>query len=476
MTGEAVRADTMGPLGRRFVAAFALVALLAVALVTAAALVGTNRGLSSQSDQERHQAAGQVAAAAANAYARSGGWGRVDLGRADALASGAGAVLVVRDTGGDVVWPDTGRPGGRGPMTGMGMMGSGPVEVTAPVSVSGQRVGEVVLRFRPSSTSGRPVAWAWILVAAVAALALALVSAWFVSRHLTRPVTALTAAARSFAAGDRDAFVGTRGVGELAELADAFDDAVTAVGDAERSRQQMAADVAHELRTPLAALQAGLEELRDGLAPADPEALARLHDQALRVSRVVGDLDALFAAEGTRTAVRRDRVDLVEVARHETAARAAQLRVAELELLTSFPSHPVWVRGDAERLHQVLGNLLENCVRHCRPGDRVTVEVSPEAPSLAVADTGPGIDPDDLEHVFDRFWRGARQSGRPGSGLGLAVVRGLVEAQGGTVSAQSDGTSGTAVTVRLPSWSSRPQQPVSGARPSPDGLRGSPAS
>jgi two-component system sensor histidine kinase BaeS len=476
MTGESLRAETMGPLGRRFVAAFALVALLAVALVTAAALVGTNRGFSSQSDHQRHQAAEEAGAAAADAYRRAEGWGRADLGRASALAAGAGAVLVVRDRAGDVVWAGSGHSGGRGPMPGMGMMGRGPVEVTAPVTVSGERVGTVGLRFRPAVTSGRPVAWAWILAAAVAALVLALVSAWFVSRHLTRPVSALTAAARSFAAGDRSAFVRTRGVGELGELADAFDDAVTAVRTAERSRQQMAADVAHELRTPLAALQAGLEELRDGLAPADPQALAMLHDQALRVGRVVRDLDALFAAEGTGTGVRRDRVDLVEVASQEVAARAAQLRVAELTLVTALPPDPVWVRGDAERLHQVLGNLLENCVRHCRPGDRVTVTVDADGPALAVEDTGPGIAPADLEHVFDRFWRGPTQTGRPGSGLGLAVVRGLAEAQGGSVSAQSDGRSGSTFTVTLPAWRDAHRGPRERAAPVPGAVPRSPAS
>ena len=96
-----------------------------------------------------------------------------------------------------------------------------------------------------------------------------------------------------------------------------------------------------------------------------------------------------------------------------------------------MPDEPVVVTGDPERLHQVLGNLLENCVRHCRPGDRVTVRVAggPHGPALTVADSGPGIEPADLPHVFERFWRGPHQEGEPGSGLGLAVVRSLVRAR-----------------------------------------------
>lgn len=446
-------ADTLGPLGRRVLAAFALVSLLTVALVAVAGLVGSDRGLSSQSQAQRHAVAVRTAAAAADAYAAAGGWDGADLRRAGSVAEGGGGTLVVRDADGTLVrWTGRGSHGGMPGMAGMAMMATG--RATAPVLVGGDVVGRVVLGFTSASTtSGRPVAWAWILGAALAALLLALFAAWFVSRRLTRPVVALTQAARSFAAGDRDAVIAERGPGELGELADAFEEAMIAVRRAEGSRERMAADVAHELRTPLAALQAGLEELRDGLVPADPEVLARLHDQSLRVARIVGDLDALSAAEGSSRAVRHDRVDLVQVSRDEAAARAAQLRAAGLAVHLELPREPVWVDGDGQRLHQVLGNLLENCVRHCRAGDSVTVRVGPPqgaTATLEVADTGPGIVPDDLPHVFDRFWRGPRQEGRPGSGLGLAVVRSLVEAQRGAVRVDSDGRSGTTVTVTLP--------------------------
>jgi two-component system sensor histidine kinase BaeS len=446
-----VTADALGPLGRRVLAAFALVSLLTVALVAVAGLVGSDRGLSSQSRAQRHAVAVRTAAAAGDAYADAGGWEGADLRRAGSVAEGGGGTLVVRDADGTLVG-STGR-GPHGGMPGMGMMAAAG-RATAPVRVGGDLVGEVVLGFPSASTStGRPVAWAWILGAAAAALLLALFAAWFVSRQLTRPVVALTRAARSFAAGDRDAVIVERGAGELGELADAFEEAMTAVRRAEASRSRMAADVAHELRTPLAALQAGLEELRDGLVPADPEVLARLHDQSLRVARIVGDLDALSAAEGSARAVRHDRVDLVQVSRDETEARAAQLRAAELAVHLDLPREPVWVDGDGQRLHQVLGNLLENCVRHCRAGDSVTVRVGPPdgaTATLEVSDSGPGIAPDDLPHVFDRFWRGPRQEGRPGSGLGLAVVRSLVEAQHGAVGVASDGRDGTTVTVTLP--------------------------
>jgi two-component system sensor histidine kinase BaeS len=455
MTGE-----TLGPLGRRFLLAFAAVTVVAVTLVALAALVGADRGLSSQSDSERRAVATRVAQAAADAYRVAGGWERADLGRAQALAAGGGAALVVLGPDGTVVWSPVGEQGHHG---GMGMdrgqgLGMQAGRTTADVTVGGRSVGQVVLGFGPTAVqTGRPVAWTWIIVAAVAALLLAFLAAWFVTRQLTRPVTALTQAARSFAAGDRSAVVPRRGTGELADLADAFEDAVEAVRRAEEGRSRMAADVAHELRTPLAALQAGLEELRDGLAPADAAHLARLHDQSLRVTQIVGDLDALFAAEGASRAVQRASVDLALLAEQEVAARGAQMRAAGLEVTLEVPGQDgVWAHGDQQRLHQVLGNLLENCVRHCRPGDTVRVRVTTAVPgqtgtvALTISDTGPGIPPDELPHVFDRFWRGARQAGRPGSGLGLAVVRSLVEAQGGSVTAESDGRRGSTFTVELP--------------------------
>lgn len=450
--------DTLGPLGRRFLLAFAAVTLAAVTLVAGAALVGTDRGLTSQSDTERRAVATRVAQAAAAAYRVSGGWEHADLGRAQALAAGGGAELVVLGPDGTVVWSPAAERGHHGAM-GMGRgqsMGMQAGRTTTDVMVDGQAVGQVVLGFGPTTVqTGRPVAWTWIIVAALVALLLAFAAAWFVSRQLTRPVTALTQAARSFAAGDRNAAVPQRGTGELADLADAFDDAVEAVRRAEEARSRMAADVAHELRTPLAALQAGLEELRDGLAPADAAHLARLHDQSLRVAQIVGDLDALFAAEGASRAVQRAPVDLALLAEQEVAARAAQMRAAGLEVTVEVPEDGVWAQGDPQRLHQVLGNLLENCVRHCRAGDAVRVQVAAAASAaadrveLTVSDTGPGIPPDELPHVFDRFWRGARQAGRPGSGLGLAVVRSLVEAQGGRVTAESDGRSGSTFSVEL---------------------------
>ena len=239
--------------------------------------------------------------------------------------------------------------------------------------------------------------------------------------------------------------------GELGELASTFDRMAEELARAEQVRRQLAADVAHELRTPLAALQAGLEELRDGLATPDPARLAGLHDQALRLGRVVGDLAELSAAESAALSLRMSDVDLAEVARAVLAARDAQLRAAGLQVNAEL-HQGVLVRGDADRLHQALGNLVANAARYCRPGDQVTARVRAADGQgvVEIADTGPGIPPDDLPHVFDRLWRGHASAATSGSGIGLAVVRELVTAHGGTVTATSPPDGGATFTIHLP--------------------------
>jgi signal transduction histidine kinase len=438
------------PLGRRLLAAFAVVALSSVVILTAAALIGTDLGLSAARQQGRQQAAGRAAAAIAAAYAAAGSWEHADLAPARAIAEGAGAALAVISADGTVISSPGAGPGGWGG-PGRGNSLAGPGGITTDVVAAGHVVGEVRLRFTDGGTAGRDIAWDWIAAAAAAALVTALAVSWLVTRRITRPVREVTRAARAIGGGQRTARARVTAPGELGELARAFDSMADEVDRAERACRHLAADAAHELRTPLAALAAGLEELRDGLADPSPARLVALHDQALRLSRIVGDLGDLAAAESAGMSMRRAEVDLAELAQAVLAASAPQLRAAGLTVRADL-APGITVRGDAGRLHQVLGNLLANTARYCRPGDEVTLAVraGPETAVAEVRDTGPGIPREDLPHVFDRFWRGAAARSVPGSGLGLAVVRELVTAHGGTVQAASPPSGGSVFTVRLP--------------------------
>ena len=436
------------PLGRRLLAAFLFVALSSVAVLTAAALVGTAQGLTSAQQSDRRQAAARTAEAAATAYERAGGWAGADLTAASAIAGAAGARLIVQDNDAQMVWPGRGMGPG---MQGMHSDTAAAAVVQAPVLAGGQTVGSVRLAFTTTDTAGRAVAWSWVLGAAAVALLTALAAAGYVTRRLTRPLQALTGAARRFAAGEPGARAATGGPGELGELADAFDTMADDLVRADQVRRSLAADVAHELRTPLAALQAGLEELRDGLREPDTERLATLHDQTLRLGRVVQDLADLSAAESAALSLHRTDTDLTEIARTALAAHQAPLDAAGLhtdaDLTVALPVH-----ADPDRLHQAITNLLANAARYCRPGDHVTIRGHRQGDQavLEIADTGPGVPADELPHVFQRLWRGQHARSVAGSGIGLAVVRELVTAHGGTVSAASPAGGGTTITIQLP--------------------------
>lgn len=473
--GSSERSGPLGPLGRRLFVAFLFVALSSVITLTVAALIGTGLGLSSARQADRELVAGRAARSVALAYAGAGGWSGADLRPARAVADGAGAMLIVLAEDGTLVTgtePGAGRGMNPtpGPMRhGMGE-GSGRV-ATADVVVGGRTVGSVRLRFETPADSGpRRVAWVWIAVAAVVALGVALAMSWYITRWLSAPLLGVTRTARAIAAGDRTARTGVTAPGEIGELARAFDGMADEVQRVERVRRHLAADVAHELRTPLSALQAGLEELRDGLAEPDLARLAALHDQALRLGRIVGDLAELAAAESAALSLRPAPVDLGELAAAVLADRDPELRAAGVKVHADLPSGVV-VNGDSGRLHQALGNILANTARYCRPGDSVTVEVRAEreAAVVDIADTGPGIPSADLPHVFDRLWRGQGSGRVSGSGIGLAVVRELITAHGGTVSVESDGTAGTRFTIRLPALA-----PVRSASSAPSALSAPP--
>jgi two-component system sensor histidine kinase BaeS len=203
-------------------------------------------------------------------------------------------------------------------------------------------------------------------------------------------------------------------------------------------------------------VQAGLEELRDGLVEPTPEGLAGLHDQSLRLGRVVADLAELSAVETAGLSVHPARVDLAQIARDALSLGEPQLRAAGLNVIAEL-GEPAVVLADADRLHQAVGNLLANAARYCSPMDTVSLAVSVDGGEavLRVADDGPGIPADELPHVFDRLWRGRAAEQVAGSGIGLALVREIVAGHGGSIAAASPPGEGTTITIRLPSAPAR---------------------
>lgn len=411
------------------------VAVVAILGVSIAALIGTQRGFIASESTDRQRVAEQVAIAAGIAFTDADGWERADLSAAEALADAANARLLVR--------PEFGSAGG-----------GGAGAVTADVTVDGQVVGSVRLAFgQAAGTPGRSVAWTWIAVAASLAIVLAISVAWWLSSRLTSPLTALSEAVRAFGSGDRDSRAPSGAPGEIGALSEAFDDMADRIQRGEQTRRALAHDVAHELRTPLSVLQAGLEELRDGLEKADTARLAALHDQSLRIGRIVADLGRLAEAEAPDLVMRPERIDLASLARSAVAEMQGSFDAAGLEVSCDHLDS-VNVFADPDRVHQILTNLLTNTLRYCRSGDsiRLAVDTDESFALLTVTDTGPGMDSHDAARAFHRFHRGSTAADIPGSGLGLAVVRALAEAQGGSASLTSSVDTGTSVTITLPRW------------------------
>lgn len=330
-----------------------------------------------------------------------------------------------------------------------------------PVMVNGKTVGTVVIAFPPASQSAAWQARNAILRAvgygSLAAVALAAVAALLVSRRTVRPLTALAAAADAVRRGEPEAErLLRRGPGELGQVSDAFAAMARGLRHEDRLRRDMVADIAHELRTPVTILQGGTEELLDGIADPSPGRLTSLHDETLRLGRLVDDLATLAAAQAAALTLHRAPADLGKIAADAAGALAPQFTEAGLRL--TLDTAPAVVNADEARVAQIATNLLTNAVKYTPPGGEVTVTTRADAGAarLTVADTGPGIPAADLPHVFERFWRGSGARSASGTGIGLAVVAELATAHGGSAAAASPPGAGAVFTVTLPAAATIP--------------------
>jgi len=275
-------------------------------------------------------------------------------------------------------------------------------------------------------------------VAVIVALGLALV----LGRRIAAPVERIGRAARRIAEGEYLTRVPREGPEEIASLADSFNQMAESLEAQERSRREFIANAAHELRTPLTNLQGYLEALRDGVVPPDPATFDSLSEEVDRLVRLSRAIDAL--AEGDVGQARPAAVELDVAVAIRAAVEMVQpsLERAGLALRLEVPQ-TLAGRANPDHLAQVLGNLLQNAVRYTPPGGTITVtaRARPGDILVSVANTGDGIPAADLPHIFERFYRveKSRDRGRGGAGIGLAIVKQLVEAEGGRVGAESVG-------------------------------------
>lgn len=296
-----------------------------------------------------------------------------------------------------------------------------------------------------------------IALVTAAVLIVAVLITIVAGRRLVGPLRALTEAADRPA--DQQARVPVATNDEIGYLARALNDLADRRERSESLRRAMVSDVAHELRTPLTNIRSWLEAAQDGLTPTNPALLDLLHEEAVLLQHVIDDLSDLAAADAGNLRVHPEQVYVHDILAQVAEAHRSAAETAGVQLSFDVAEDPQ-VNADPVRLRQLVGNLVSNGIRYTPAGGRVTVSAAVKAAGLVIAvrDTGVGIPPEELPKIFDRFWRSdsSRTRATGGSGLGLSIVRKLVEAHGGEITVASRPRTGTVFTITLPAVTPAP--------------------
>ena len=434
----------MSRIGLRTGLAVALcsVAVLGIGLTTLFANQGVHPRLDDAAQARLQRSAGHMAEISAAVYQSEGGWTPRAVETLHHLAAlDELALVITRPSGGDIVVA---------PLRGSRV-------ASREVRVDNAPVGTV----RVTTQDGKLLSpeEAHLLhsldrlhvIAAIVAVIAALVIALVLAEALSRPLRRIRRTAEEIEHGNLEARVTLSGDAEMRAVGHALNRLAETLDQEERIRKQSVADLGHELRTPVHGLLSRIEAAQDGIV-ADKEAnLAAMHDEALRLTRLLDDLSRLTDAERPGLLLDRHPVDLAEIAKSASTRLAPRFEEAGLTL--SFDGAPVMVDGDPDRLGQIVDNLLSNARRYTERGGSVAVRVERDGTTAAleVADTGIGIAPDDLKHIYTRFWRGERSRGRAtgGTGIGLAIVHELVRAHEGHIVVESEIGRGTRFRVYL---------------------------
>ncbi|MBA4370429.1 MAG: sensor histidine kinase [Coriobacteriaceae bacterium] len=447
-----------GRLVVRLAVVFAAIAALTAALAGVLITATLDARFESYVQQNLQGRADDTAAVLAQVYAQAGTWDAVryvDLGRFGVSMSGFRISLY--DAQGALLASSSGQQGGllfrQEPLAEEGPSAS------AQVVVDGVKVGEVrVSSLLPGGfltdrdIAFRNGAFAGLLSAAVIAVIAASIAGALFARSIARPVEHVTSVAASIRGGDLAARTGMIGEDPVKALGRTLDEMAASIEAERESERRLTADVAHELRTPLQAIQATVEAMQDGVLPADAQRLGTVLDETRRLSRLTESLLELSRLERASVPMRAEPLDLSLPARAAIDSHRALFEAAGLSL-AEHVAEGITIAGDPDRLQQAIGNLLSNAARYTPAGGSVSVTVAAEGDSgvVRVRDTGIGIADEHREQVFARFWRAdpSRESAKGGVGIGLAVVKEIVERHGGTIAIDS-GEWGTEFAVRLP--------------------------
>jgi len=415
--------------------------------------VGEFRDFAARNDRLQQQALSQ---ALSRAYAQAQNWQDL-LPIINEWSQANGQRIVVTDRQGRVV-DDSGKD-----MLGATIGGPPWPPPSGPILYNGTSVGAFYINPKsapppPARTDFMTAIYRSVLLGALIAGAVAIVITLFVSRRIVQPVESLTAATRKMEKGDLTTRVNVNSSDEIGQLAHAFNAMAEGLAKQEQLRRNMVSDVAHELRTPLTNLRGYLEAAKDGLIQPDEALVDNLHEEAMLLSRLVNDLQELALAEAGQLRLECQPVSVGDVVQALVEVLSPLASSRDISLVVHMPDDLPLVQADPHRVRQVLRNLLNNALDFAPQGGQVTVTAQPDGKwmSVQVCDTGPGIKPEHLPYVFERFYRAdpSRTRATGGAGLGLAIVKQLVEAHGGRAWVESAPGAGATFGFTLPLASS----------------------
>ena len=281
-----------------------------------------------------------------------------------------------------------------------------------------------------------------------------LVVSYFLSGNITRPLRQLSRAAEKIRQGELKQEVPVETRDEVGQLAAVFNQMSAELAVNENNRQELLANIAHELKTPLAILQGHLESMLDGVEQLEPDKLFSMQEEVMRLTRLVGDLRDLSLAQVHQLELHLQPMDLGEKTERAAEMLEPLLEEKNLHFVKELAPDLPLRQLDPDRLNQILYNLITNAIRYTTPGTAIVLktEAAGKNVRLIIADEGPGIAPEDLPHVFEQFYRGDKSRNRAlgGSGIGLSLAKSFVEAQGGSIRAENRKNGGAAFIVEFP--------------------------
>ncbi|MBN1369131.1 MAG: HAMP domain-containing protein [Dehalococcoidaceae bacterium] len=292
--------------------------------------------------------------------------------------------------------------------------------------------------------------WQMGLIAALVAFVVGVA----LTRQITRPVKALTLGAQRLAEGELDYRVKVDSRDEIGKLAESFNGLAAKLDKGERARRQLTADIAHELKTPLTIIEGTVDGIMDGVFEPSPEHLQSIKDQSILLTRLIQDLRDLSLAESGHLKLNLEKIDLNELINRLVSQYRVRADEKNISLLAETTGPAIELAADPVRIEQVITNLLANAIRHTPGGGTITVSTATgdKSVTISIKDTGEGINPADLPHIFERFYRsgGSRARSEGGTGLGLSIVKQMVEAHGGKAWAKSVSGQGASFSFTLP--------------------------